>query len=265
MLRRRLVTALVICALSLGVGSAWAFVVLDPATVAKNAVIAVLKGEILEVLEDQQVRVRRMARRLSVFTNLGKYALPEPPMWRTHGSDDFLYSADYNNALDFGDPTGGAYLDVVRPVSPADQALGRLTPQARAALLAQLGTLDLADATAIAAIDQTGRLRLGGRKNEFFAIEALEAHVIDPSDDQSATAVLDKISGAVLIETRQKQARLQLLTAIVEQLLVDNKRARDTEVASLNMHLQRLRGLESEGYSGLLAGAGTALRIWRQP
>ena len=56
---------------------------------------------------------------------------------------------------------------------------------------------------------------------------------IDPSEGQSATAVLDKISGAALLETRQKQARLQYLTAIVEQLVVDNKRARDTEAAAV--------------------------------
>ena len=41
--------------------------------------------------------------------------------------------------------------------------------------------------------------------SELAAIDALERHVIDPSDDQSLTAILDKVSGAVLIETRQKQ------------------------------------------------------------
>ena len=38
-----------------------------------------------------------------------------------------------------------------------------------------------------------------------------------------------------------RQARMQFLTAIVEQLLVDNKRARDTEAAAMNMQLGRLR------------------------
>ncbi len=74
-------------------------------------------------------------------------------------------------------------------------------------------------------------------RRELPAIDALEAHVIDPSDEQSATAVLDKISGAVLIGARQRQARAQLLAGIVEQLLVDSKRARDTEAAAMNMQL----------------------------
>ena len=81
--------------------------------------------------------------------------------------------------------------------------------------------MNLADAAAIAAIHDTGQLRFNGRKEELPAIDALEAHVIDPSNEQSATAVLDKISGAVLIGARQRQARGQLLAAFVEQLLVD--------------------------------------------
>ena len=56
---------------------------------------------------------------------------------------------------------------------------------------------------------------------ELQAIEALEADVIDPSNEQSATAVLDKISGAVLIAATAAQARAQLLAGVVEQLLID--------------------------------------------
>ena len=85
----------------------------------------------------------------------------------------------------------------------------------------------LPQAAAIAATHDTGQLRFNGRKHELPAIDALEAHVIDPSNEQSATAVLDKISGAALIAARQRQARVQLLAGVVEQLLIDTKRARD--------------------------------------
>ncbi len=58
--------------------------------------------------------------------------------------------------------------------------------------------------------------------------------------------MLDKISGAALIAARQRQARTQLLAAIVEQLLIDSKRARDTDAAAMNMQLdgvaRRARG-----------------------
>jgi hypothetical protein len=92
----------------------------------------------------------------------------------------------------------------------------------------------------------------------------LERHVIDPSDEQSTTAVLDKISGAVLVETRQKQTRLQLLAAVAEQLLVENKRSRDTETGVMNMQLGRLRDGRAANTS-LLSGASADLRGWRQP
>ncbi len=49
-----------------------------------------------------------MARRLSVFADLGRFVVPETPRWRTHGGD-FLYANGVNDALIFGDP--------VRPTS----------------------------------------------------------------------------------------------------------------------------------------------------
>jgi hypothetical protein len=57
---------------------------------------------------------------------------------------------------------------------------------------------------------------------------------------------------------------MQFLASIVEQLLVDNKRARDTEAATMNMQLERLRWGRAAN-SSLVAGAADALRTWRQP
>ena len=265
MSRIRTVVVGLVATLAIGLGSASAFVVTDPATTARNAITAVLKSRLLETLTEQHRRLRRMARRLSVHTNLEKYSLPDPPRWRTHGSDEFLFSNVYNEALIFGDREGAAYVAVSRRLAQVEDALGRVSPRAADAIRAQLATLNLTDATVIAGTHQTGQLRFNGRKKELPAIEALEADVIDPSQEQSATAVLDKISGAVLIGTRQKQARLQLLTGIVEQLLIENKRARDTETAVLNMQLARLRGYGDEGGASLLAGASYDLRSWRQP
>lgn len=239
-------------------------VVHDPTTTARNAVTAVLKSQLLQTLRLERDRLRQMARRLSEYTNLDKFALPDPPRWRTHGSEDFLFSQAYNEALIFGDPQGVAYLAVSRAVNEARGLLDRLSPEGGQAVLAQLATLDAAAATAIAGTHQTGQLRFNGRKQELPAIDALEAHVIDPSEEQSTTAVLDKISGAVLIGTRQRQARVQLLTAIAEQLIVENKRARDAETAAMNMLIGRLRDSRSVNAS-LMAGAGDDLRGWRQP
>jgi hypothetical protein len=141
--------------------------------------------------------------------------------------------------------------------------LAVLAPNADAAIVAELATLDAADSTMIAGTDQTGLLRYNGRQ-ELAAIDALEDDALDPSATQSATAVLDKISGAALIRARQQQARVQFLAAIVEQLLVDNKRSRDTEAATMNMQLERLRW-GSAANASVVAGAAATLRAWRQP
>ena len=109
----------------------------------------------------------------------------------------FLFTQAYNDALDLRRPRR-------RRLSGGESSRrgchglcwrGSRPPLA-ASWSSRLATLNVTDAAAIAATNDTGQLRFNGRKHELPAIDALEAHVIDPSNEQSATAVLDKISGA---------------------------------------------------------------------
>lgn len=238
-------------------------VVNDPAVTARNAITAMVKDYLLNVQREQHSELRRMATRLSMHTNLNKYALPDPPRWRTHGGD-YLFAGPYNDALIFGDAGGTAYVELTHRLLSAAQGLSRLPADARRSLLARLATIELTDAAAIAATHDSGQLRLNGRRRELQAIEALETDVIDPSNEQSATAVLDKISGAVLIGARQRQSRAQLLAGIVEQLLIEGKRARDSEAAAMNMRLVTWRDGRAAN-EAFVAGSADALRTWRQP
>src|SRR5262245_12396946 len=260
-MRRIFVITMLVVAISLPVSAQ--IVVRDSAVTFRNSVVALIKELLLNTQRDQHEQLRRMAQRLSAHTKLDKYAMVEPPQWRTHGDEEFLFSQAYNDALIFGDANGAAYVDLVHPII-ATSALNRLTPAARRVLISRLATIDVADATAIAATHDTGQLRFNGRKEELRAIDALEAHVIDPSNDQSATAVLGKISGAVLLGARQRQARLQLLAGVVEQLIVDSKRARDAEATTINMQLGTWRGARHAN-KAFVEGSGDALRTWRQP
>ena len=235
----------------------------DPAITARNTATAAVKELLLNTEREQHRQLRRMARRLSLFTSLAKYALEDSPRWRTHGGD-FLFTQAYNDALILGDPAGAAFLAVSHPVVDARVLLAGLTPAARRVMVSRLATLNMTDAAAIAATNDTGQLRFNGRKHELPAIDALEADVIDPSNEQSATAVLDKISGATLIAARQRQARVQLLAGVVEQLLIDTKRARDADVAAMNMQLVNWRDGRAAN-EAFVAGSGDALRTWRQP
>jgi hypothetical protein len=256
------IVVLSLAALVVGLGPAWAqFAVTDPATTARNAVTALLKNRIVETLTSQRDRLERMAERLSAQTPLDRYATSGPPDWSGVTGEDLLYADGYRRALASGDSTGAEYGAIARTRQPAD--LDALRTAVREALRPALATLDLADSAIVAGTHIAGQLR-GIGSSELAAISALERDVIDGSSAQSATAVLDKISGAAVIEARQKQARLHYLTAVVEQLLVDNKRARDTESATMNMQLGRLRSSD-ESDDGLLSGAGDDLRSWRQP
>jgi hypothetical protein len=263
-MRRRTLLLGLLVALAARTASGFALVVSDVPVTLRNAITATVKEYLVHLQQEQRLRLEQMARRLSAFARLDRFAVPDPPRWRTRRPDEFLYDGEYNAALTFGDPTGSAYLNLTHPVLSAEQVLNGRPAAARAALQARLATLNVSDAAASAATNDTGRLRMNGRKYELQAINALEATVIDPSDQQSATAVLDKISGAALIGAHQRQARTQLLAGVVEQLLVDSKRARDSEAAALNMQLTTLRSSRAAD-AAFVAGTGEALRTWRQP
>jgi hypothetical protein len=241
--------------------------VTDVANTMRNAATAATKELLVQLQERQHSELRRMAHRLSMFTDLAKYATPDSPRWRIHDFEDvnaFLFARAYHAALNYGDAGGSAYQRVARSREPGAEALIQALPEeARDAIARMLATLDLSDSAVVAGTHQTGTLRYNGRR-ELQAIEALERHVIDPSQEQSATAIAEKVSGAVLIGARQRQARLQFMLALVEQSLVDGKRIRDGETSAMNMQLGNLAA-GSTATAPITAGTSEALRDWRQP
>jgi hypothetical protein len=282
-MRMRLIAALLVAAaLGLGLSSVAnaQFIVCtvpcpvyDASAVIRNTAINELKRQINALLNQENESLTAMSKRLSTVTNLAKYVIApdDTPRWRTHGGDFLTYAVAYNDALLFGDPSGAGYASVSAPRVAPDAILARLAPDAAAYLRRELATLDLADSTMIRGTHEDGTLRYNGRKEEFLAVEALSQDVTNPSTLQSATAVLDKISGAKLIAGRQVQTRIQLVTAALEQLLVDSKRDRDRDVIEMNMTLNALRAMSDLDDGGtpasvsLVAHADDALRRWRQP
>jgi hypothetical protein len=258
-------TAALACLLS-GAGTASVsaqFAVFDAATTARNQTTAALKELLYRLQVQQHDKLLDMARRLSALTNLRKYRLDDVPRWRTHGSAGFLFASGYLDALTSGDPAGAAYNRLVAAIEQSPRLAG-LPLSARRLLMSRLANVDLADAAATAGIHASGQSRLDGRRNEIEAIDALERDVIDPSLEQSTTAVLDKISGAAVIGARQRQERIQLLTNVLEQLLAEGKLTRDAEASALNMQLTRWRDGRAAD-EAFVAGSGDALSTWRQP
>jgi hypothetical protein len=238
-------------------------VVHDTSVTVRNTITAVLKQYLLELQTSQHSQLRRMAQRLSMFTDLRQFSAPDAPRWRRHPGRDGegeMLSSLLQAALDFGDPSGAGYSEVTERVIADPALLAALPADARRSLERQLATIELTDAVGIATVHNSGRLRFAGRA-ELQAIEALDADVTDGSLEQSATAVLDKISGATLIAARQRQARTELLIDLVEQLSADTKRQRDTQAGALNMQIAQWSNRTVNAFSG----SGDALRTWRQP
>jgi hypothetical protein len=243
-------------------------VVHDPAVTLRNSITATLEEYVFNIQREQRRQIDRMARRLSLLTDLDKYIVSDTPEWRIHDffdTDAVLFARDYHAALNYGDRLGTAYLRVTEPLVAVDDDgfFDALIGAAWREFSARLATVNVADAVAISATNDNGLLRYNGRREQE-AIETLERHVIDPSDEQSATAVLEKITAAELVGARQRQARTQFLTGIVEQLLVDTKRARDADATALNMQITSWRDGKVAN-DAFVAGAGDALRRWRQP
>jgi hypothetical protein len=269
--RRSRVAVVALTGVLLASWPAWAqlpflgpIVVHDPAVTLRNSVTAMIEEWLLDLHRDKRTQIDQMARRISAVTDVRKFAIEETPEWRIHDfwTDAVLFAHDYHAALNYGD-NGSAYKNIVEPVMPLDSEAAPVSATAWPTLRARLASIETADALAIAATNDAGLLRFNGRREQE-SIEALQAHVIDPSQEQSATAVLEKMSGAALIAARQRQARVQFVAGIVEQLLVDTKRARDTDATALNMQLTTWREAGTVN-AALAAGVGDALRNWRQP
>ena len=103
-------------------------------------------------------------------------------------------------------------------------------------------------------------------------LQAAPSLPITPRGLNSPHVSLDRVAAWVamviialnLIAARQRQSRAELLVGIVEQLLVDSKRSRDTEASLMNMQLTTWR-LGRPASASFGSGTGDALRTWRQP
>ena len=108
-MRRRLLFAAALVLVGCMVAHAQ-IAVFDPAVTTRNSVTAALKAYLVSLQTEQRRQLRRMARRLSVFTNLDKYGSPDPdpPRWRIHvffdaPEEPVLFARDYHAALNYGE------------------------------------------------------------------------------------------------------------------------------------------------------------------
>lgn len=240
----------------------------DISAILRNTVINTLKKQVNGFLSDEHAVLVKMATRLAKVTPLRKYVIhmDDTPEWRIHdwftGFNSF--SNNFLHAMTYGDASGEGYRSVAAERiilnEPKFLAAG---PYVMDALGADMAILDTADSVIVRGTHETGRLRFNGRE-EARTIDELQDSVTNDRDEESLTAVMDKISAAGVMEGRDKQARIQFLSALLEQHVVDSMRDRNQDAAALNMIAN---GLDDDGAVGrtLMKDATTTLRNWRQP
>ena len=101
--------------------------VYDPAVTARNTVTAVVKEFLLNTQREQHSQLRRMAQRLSLFTNLREVRAAGPATL-AHARRRLPVHAGVQRRADLRRPSGAAYLAVSHPVAAAHDLLARLTP-----------------------------------------------------------------------------------------------------------------------------------------
>lgn len=235
--------------------------VIDAANLIETAQTAINTYQMYRTLMREYEILVKMARRLPGMT---RYITPDVPMI-AHEASRYPSAALLLDALNSGDPGGERYVRVVRPAQRLQTLSTAMDAEARTMLERAYATIDVADSTASLAAHQLGHIR-GFTRNAAGAIAAVERDTVGGSDDlHQQTAILDRINAAEVIARRQDTATNQLLSHLLEQLLVTNKRERDAEAVLMNMRINQLRYYRAYSGSFFTESAASRARDWRQP
>ncbi|MGH9159866.1 MAG: hypothetical protein ACRD2X_07755 [Vicinamibacteraceae bacterium] len=235
--------------------------VIDVTNLIETVRIAKNTWETYQTLRDQYATIERMAKRLP---DMEKYRTPDIP-FASHDVSRATYARPWLQALNAGDPSGSAYFRVVRSTERPEDVLPALAPDARRNLERAYATLDVADSTAFMGAHQVGAIR-GHGGQVAASIRRIEADTLGgPDRYHQQTAILDKLIAAEIIARRQDTATNQLISHLLEQLLVDNKRARDAEAVLMDMRINNLRHYEDYSRSFWSVSSHEEMRAWRQP
>jgi hypothetical protein len=233
--------------------------VIDPANLAQAILIVQRTQWHLEQLREQYLTIVRMATGLG---RMDQYRTPPFALTR-HDAGRWTFGRPWVAGLNSGDPTGAGYLATALPLERPDPA-NRLNGAARRTFERQYANVEITDSVAMMGGHQVGLMRAYYEELQR-AVQALEQDVLNPGASyHEMTTILDKIAAGELLGRRQDMAANQLLSHALEQLLARSKRLRDTEASTLNMQIVTWRDSDAVNRA-FRAGAGDALRTWRQP
>jgi hypothetical protein len=229
-------------------------VVYDPSNYAE----AVLQYE--QILQQYQFLLRQAHR---VPVDIARRYHAHSLDWTYHDlASSLLYAEPLLAALNDGDPRGTAYRGATTPLDVPTDVIGRMPAELRRHLATAYSTIELADSITRLAVDQTGSARVDGPFT-LQAIRNVEHDIVNPDDDfHSQTALLEKINAAEAIGLRVDHQNNQFLLSTLEQLIVDNKRKRDSEAALMNATIHQWRYGQAYG-ADLFRSTCSDLDTWQ--
>ncbi len=228
-------------------------VVFDPAVFAQAV------SEVLNIIKQYNLMIQQ-ARRLPVDMANRYRALS--PAWPVHDLTSWLYAQPILSALNAGNASGSQYRQVAELLDIPSDVLARMPPELRRRLQTAYATIELADSIATRAVDQAGTVRSNGR----LILQTIQAMDTDASalDDSYHTqaALLNKINTASVLGLRIGAQSNQFLMDTLEQLLVENKRKRDTEAKGMDATIHQWRYGLAYG-TDLFRNTAANLDSWR--
>ena len=204
--------------------------------------------------------VLEQARRLPVDL-ARRYRVPMFP-WSAHGVA--TVAQPMLDALNLGDASGLLYARTVAPLDALADAVAAIPVSLRPRVETGYATIELADQVARTAVHHAGTLRTQG---------GVVTRMIDTMEDDAVSgdprfhsqiALLNKLNAAGVLQLRIADQTSQSVLAVVEQLLVANKRQRDAETKLMNAQFNQWRFGVVYG-ADLARNTAAALDGWRQP
>jgi hypothetical protein len=185
------------------------------------------------------------------------------PFWTTNSLfSPYPAAQPVLNSLNAGDPLGNGYQQVVDPLQVPTDVLALMPLALQRRFADHYATIQLADSVAAMGINQSGVVRANG--NELLQVlQSMQADAFTPVGNyQTQTALLDKINGASVLSLQETEQTNQFLSDAIEQLVVANKRQRDTEAAVMNATINQWRYGAAYGQT-LYSRTAADLDTWR--
>jgi hypothetical protein len=216
----------------------------DVTAVLRTETLQGIAAQIDALSQKQGELFYKMAWRLQQFIPLGGYRVSPDnrPEWRIFDwfSEAVIVAQPYHRSLSYGDRNGDGFTAVSRPRPATADVMAQLPANAAEEIRYRQALIDLLDSIIIRGTDEAGLLRYNGRATQGL-VDSFQDDVLKDDNDESTTAVLDKIAAAKLIHLRDAEVREKLKATELELALVDNIHERDRGAAAVNRFITRER------------------------